>query len=80
MHSYTEVHIYMYKMYVYMYACIYTYKENKLKAADISYIILYCVVFIHTQVCPVLLLYFIAVYRYYCLFDRLKVCGSASLC
>lgn len=53
MHSYTEVHIYMYKMYVCMY--IHTYKESKLKAADISHIILYCVVFIHTQVCPVLL-------------------------
>lgn len=38
-----------------MYVCMYihTYKESKLKAADISHIILYCVVFIHTQVCPV---------------------------
>ena len=49
MHSYTDVHIYIYMYSTY----IHTYKENKLRAPDISHIILYCVVFIHThiQVC-----------------------------
>ena len=46
MHSYTDVHIYIYMYSTY----IHTYKENKLKAPDISHIILYCVVFIHTHI------------------------------
>lgn len=72
----TYVYIYMYSTY------IYTDKENKLKAPDISNIILYCVVFIHTHNTGMpcfIVLYFIAVCRYYCLFDWLKVCGS-TLC